>query len=289
MSAGIGIGLAFVAMLCWGFGDFMIQRSTRKVGDWETLFAITLFGSAVLLPFTYRNIPALLSNPTGLLVLSGCAVILFGAALLDFEALRIGKLSVVEPIWSFEIPAAALLALLVIGEQLSLIQSSLIGLLIVGLVLVSFKGRLSAKMLLEKGVRLAFVAALAMGTANFLMGWGARETDPLMVNFFVNVFIAVGSGVYLAATGKFRKMLHDLRVHRSLLLPMSVLDNAAWVAFAFAMTLVPIGVAVALSESYIIVAVLLGIFVNRERLYTHQKFGLIAALAAALVLAVTTA
>ena len=36
MTAGIGIALAFVAMLCWGFGDFMIQKSTRKVGDWET-------------------------------------------------------------------------------------------------------------------------------------------------------------------------------------------------------------------------------------------------------------
>ena len=37
MSISVGIGLAFVAMLCWGFGDFLIQRSTRKVGDIEAL------------------------------------------------------------------------------------------------------------------------------------------------------------------------------------------------------------------------------------------------------------
>lgn len=37
----LGILFAFVAMLFWGFGDFMIQKSTRKIGDWETVFLIT--------------------------------------------------------------------------------------------------------------------------------------------------------------------------------------------------------------------------------------------------------
>jgi hypothetical protein len=35
---GIGVGFAFIAMLCWGVGDFLIQKSARKLGDWETLF-----------------------------------------------------------------------------------------------------------------------------------------------------------------------------------------------------------------------------------------------------------
>lgn len=38
MSIEIGIILAFLAMVFWGFGDFLIQRSTRTVGDAETLF-----------------------------------------------------------------------------------------------------------------------------------------------------------------------------------------------------------------------------------------------------------
>jgi drug/metabolite transporter (DMT)-like permease len=44
-----GIVLAIVAMLSWGFGDFLIQKNTRKIGDWDTLFFITLFGAAILL------------------------------------------------------------------------------------------------------------------------------------------------------------------------------------------------------------------------------------------------
>ena len=30
----IGILFALAALVFWGFGDFLIQRSTRKFGDW---------------------------------------------------------------------------------------------------------------------------------------------------------------------------------------------------------------------------------------------------------------
>jgi drug/metabolite transporter (DMT)-like permease len=290
MSAGIGIGLAFVAMLCWGFGDFLIQRSTRKIGNWETLFAITAFGSVVLFPFVYKDIPTLFTPPySGLGVLVVSSIVLFGAALLDFEALRIGKLAVVEPIWSFEIPAAALFAFFILGERLSWIQIILATSLIGGLILVSLRSRITARMLFEKGVFISFVAAISMGAASFFMGWGARETDPLMANFFTALFIAVGCLIYFIRKGKFRHVLRDINAHKALLLPMSIADNTAWVAFATAMVFAPIGIAVALSESYIIFAVILGLAVNKEKLKRHQFVGLVIALISAIILAAITA
>lgn len=283
----IGIGLAFVAMLCWGFGDFLIQRSTRKIGNWETLFIICGFGTLVLLPFVWKNIPELfVGDIAPLAILFGGAVILLIAALLDFEALRIGKISVVEPIWSLEIPAATVLAFLILGERITTFQTVIIVLLIVGLILVSLKEKYSVKkFFVEKGVVIAFFAAIVMGVANFFIGWGARVSDPLMVNFIINIFITIVTGIYLLKTGKLKKTFRDLSSNRSLLLPMAISDNAAWIAFAFAMSLAPIAIAVALSESYIIVAVLLGIFINKERLQRHQKFGLIMAFISAIVLA----
>jgi transporter family protein len=283
----IGIGLAFVAMLCWGFGDFLIQKSTRKIGDWETLFIICGFGSLVLLPFVWKNIPALImGDGQTLLILLGGAIILFVAALLDFEALKKGKLSVVEPIWSLEIPAATVLAFLILGERVSLREMVIIILLIIGLMLVSLKEKYSVKkFFIEKGVVLAFFAAFVMGGANFFVGWGARVSDPLMVNFVFNVFITIATGIYLIKKNKLAKTFRDLSDFRGFILPMAISDNAAWIAFAFSMSLAPIAIAVALSESYIIVAVLLGLFINKERLQSHQKFGLIMAVIAAVVLA----
>lgn len=69
---------------------------------------------------------------------------------------------------------------------------------------------------------------------------------------------------------------------------MAIADNVGWIAFAFAMALAPIGVAAALSESYIAVAVILGLAVNRERLEPHQTAGLILALISAVTLAALT-
>lgn len=289
MSISVGIGLAFVAMLCWGIGDFWIQKSTRKMGDWEALFFITIFGAIVILPFVYRDIPALFTESSQtLLVLGILCVTLLLAALLDFEALRVGKLAVVEPIWSFEVPVATLLAFFVLSERVTVIQIFLIIGLLFGLALVSIKGSFHwRRFLLERGSLIAFLGALMMGTANFFMGWGARLSDPLMANFLSDLFIAVVTGCMLLTTGRLRKTFRDIKKNRSVLIPMSVADKAAWVAFAFAMSLAPIGVIVALSESYIIIAVLLGLAVNKEKLDAHQKLGLVLAVTAAIVLAVT--
>ena len=291
MTIQVGIAFAFVAMLCWGFGDFLMQRSARRIGNMETLFAISLFGAFILLPFVYGDIISMFTgeqNKVGALLVVASAI-LFVAALLDIESLRIGKLAVVEPIWSFEIPVSGILAFFVLNERLDVFQYILIAILLVGLCLVSFKEKhISGRFLLEDGVWLAFVAAITMGVANFFVGWGARMTSPITVNFFTSAFIAIIVGTYLVGTGRMKGMKKATRDNQQLIIPMIISDNVAWIAFAYAMSLAPLGIAVALSESYIIVAVILGILVNGEKLQKHQKLGLIIALVAATVLAAIT-
>src|SRR3989344_3219897 len=136
----LGVGLAFAAILAWGMGDFFIQKSARKIGDIEALFCISLFGTIVLSPFVYKKLPALFTGSHQTLIILGIlCLVLFIAAILDFEALRVGKLSVVEPIWSFEVPVSALLALVILKETISLEKIVLIILLLLGLALVSLK------------------------------------------------------------------------------------------------------------------------------------------------------
>lgn len=286
-TVGAGIGLAFIAMLCWGFGDFLIQRSTRKLGDWETLFFVAGFGTIALLPFAWKSFLNLFEgDPVALVILILAAAILLVSALLDFEALRRGKLAIVEPIWSFEIISATLLSFFILGERISWTTIALIALLMSGLILVAFRGsKITGRILFERGVVVALVAALAMGCANFFLGWGGRVSDPIVANFFVNAFMTIGTGVFLAVRGSLWKSFGDLEKHGRLIVPMMISDNVAWVAYAFSMVLAPIAIATALSESYIIVTVLLGLIINREKLQAHQKIGLIIAVSAAVVLA----
>ena len=292
MTIEVGIGLAFVAMLCWGFGDFLIQRSARKLGDWETLFVITFFGVIVLLPFVYKNIGSLfVGSNTNLLILVSSALVLLCAALLNFEGFKRGKISVLEPLMSFEIPAAALLAFFFLGDEISWMQIFVIVVLIINLFLVSFRGKfLSKNFLLEKGVIIFMFGAILMGAADFLLGWGSRVTDPLMANFVLNVIMASVSFIFIVFRGGISKLISDVKKNPAQVLAMSITDNVAWIAYSFAMVLVPIAIATGLSESSIIIAVLLGLFVNKEKLQRHQKIGLVGAIVSAIVLAfITTA
>ncbi len=286
----LGILLALVAMIGWGFGDFFIQKSVRKIGDWESLFLVTAVGAIVLAPFIYKDFPALFSahNPSLYILLAG-SFILFIAAILNFEALKEGKISVVEPLWSLEIPVAALLAFFVMNESVGWTQIVLIIVLIAGLVMTSLRSyHLEKRIWLEKAVFLAIGAALIMGAANFFVGWGARSTTGLMMIWFINIFIAIACLFYIIPKISRRKFIKNIRENKGILAGMCIFDNIAWVAFAYSMTLAPIAITVALSESYIIISVLLGMFVNKEFLHKHQKIGLLIAIVAAVTLATIT-
>lgn len=282
----MGLTFAFIAILGWGLGDFLIQRSARKLGDWEALFFIVLFASIVLLPFIYSALSLLTVYDWFVLTLT--SVVILVASLLDFEALRVGKVSVVEPIFALEVPVTVALATFVVGEHLTHEQYGLIALLLIGIVLVSNRRFSHMHMrTLEKGVFVAILTTIGMGSANFLFGFGSRATDPLMITWFTSVFMTIATFVYLARARELHKLKLNWRHNRSLILAVGLADTAAWVGYSASALYIPIGVATGLTESYIALAALLGLAFNKEKLRAHQLLGLGVAVIAAIVLAST--
>jgi drug/metabolite transporter (DMT)-like permease len=281
----MGLLFAALAILGWGFGDFLIQRSVRKIGDWEALFYIALFATIVLLPFILPSLASL--SPFNLVVLMGTSFIIFAAALFDFDALRVGKISVIEPIYAMEVPITVALATLLIGEGLSLLQWSLMIALLIGVFLVSNKhiSKIHLKTM-ERGVAAAVLATIGMGASNFLFGFASRATGPLMINWFTSAFMAAATLGYLLYTGKGGKIIDTWRKNQKLLLLVGFSDNMAWVAYSGAALYMPIGLATGMTESYIALAALLGLFYNKEKLFAHQKWGMALTVAAAIFLAV---
>jgi len=257
------------------------------MGDWETLFVITAFGTIVLIPFVYNDIAYMFSyGDVTLFLLLGVSTVLLIAALLDFESLKKGKIAVVEPVLALEVPVTVILAFAVINESLQLLDIFLITTLILGLILVSLKTRrLTKKAWLERGVVLAAIGAFFMGTSNFLVGFASRVTNPLFANWFINIFLAVVSLFYIMSHKRTGVLFQDFKGNSRLIIGVSIFDNLAWIAFAFAATLIPIAIAVAISESYIALAALLGLVVSKEKLMKHQHAGLAIALTSAVALA----
>ena len=91
MDASFFLLAAFGAMLCWGVGDFLIQKSVRKIGDVESLFFIGLIGFLGVTPFVLSDIGMLSLESIVLLVFLG--LIASVVAIFNFEALKRGKIS----------------------------------------------------------------------------------------------------------------------------------------------------------------------------------------------------
>ena len=131
----IGILFSLGALLSWGFGDFFIQRATRVIGVWKSLFFITFFGAVVVFPFIYKEIPGLFEHPEFLMLLLLDSVVILFAALFVFRSFKEGKMAVVEPLLGAELPVTVGLSIGIWGESLSGTQLLLILAVFIGITL----------------------------------------------------------------------------------------------------------------------------------------------------------
>jgi uncharacterized membrane protein len=99
----------------------------------------------------------------------------------------------------------------------------------------------------------------------------------LLVIWFAYTQVAIISTFYLVYTKQFGAMLKDFKSHIGATLGQSVLYNLGWVAFALSATAIATSIVTAISESYIILGVILGIFVNKEKLKLNQLIGIVLA------------
>lgn len=272
----LAIAFAFAALFAWGFSEFYIQKTSRIIGVWKVLFSVGVVGFVTIFPFIKNEFAILELRDLGLLTLLSLAIFL--ASLFNFEALKKGKLAIVEPLIGMELPLTMALSMSIGKERLTLVQLFLIAIIFVGLLMVitmHHKHLHQTRRTAEKGVMLAIGAALGLAMTNFLVGVSSRQISPLFVVWLAHSLVAIISAAYLLYTKKFHTMLVDLRSHLRNTLGQSLLYNFGWVAFALATTSVATSIVTAISESYIILGVILGIFINHEKLKRYQIIGII--------------
>lgn len=279
----IGVLIAFGAMLCWGIGDFLIQRTTRKIGDVEALTWIGIVGCIGLLPFVLHDF-SLITSWGQVLILLVLGIVTFFAALANFEALKKGKLSVIEIVMTLELPVTVLLAMLLFQERLTFGQGSAIAIIFAGVVLIATEKIVHFKTIvrgLEKGVLLALLAAAGMGVINFLTGTSAKEISPLIA-IWVPWVIFTLLCVFVIETrcGGMRQFSKHWKLHKVLIFAMGIFDTLAWLLYAFAVEGREIALTIAITESYPAVALFLGLWLNKEKINGHQYCGAALALGA---------
>lgn len=289
----IGVLSAFGALIGWSFGDFLIQRVTRKIGSVETLFYIGFFGAIILLPFAWSGIPGLFHNQTAVNMLLLTTMITVLAAIIDFEALKRGKMGVVEPIMSLELVGVVIIGLFFLREHVTYEQIKLIALIMAGIVLIVIHREprhwwqwLMKRQILEQGTALAVVSAMTMAVATVFIGLSSRYVNPISAIWFIHSAIGLMCFLWLVINRRLSVAVSNLIKNWPVVLSVSFCDNIAWVFYAVAVRTLPISIATAITESYIAFASILGILFNKERFQFHQKFGIVVTIVAAIVLGI---
>ncbi len=286
----LGIIYALLALIGWAFDDFFIGRTSKKIGTLPALFLLACFGVLVLSPFAIPALPAhvpLSSASMGILLALMIATSL--AALADFEALRTGKLATIDPLYGFEIPLTSILAYVFLGDTLSWLQMCFIAFVLGGMLLVSVSSFRNVKSLRwERGVHFALLSVVFMGATNFLTGYTARAFTPILANWFSYLGLALFCLILLVRSRRLSETIHAAKTHVVLIIALGTADVIAWTSFAYSTTHIPIGITTAISEAYIALAVLLGVYLNKERLRTHQWLGIAIIIVTITALALST-
>jgi drug/metabolite transporter (DMT)-like permease len=288
-----GVFAAIVALLAWGGVDFLIQRESRRLGIWNTLFFIAFIGSVTLLPFVWHDLPILLSLPAqSLWLLVGVAVVMAITSAWDSEALKNGKLAVMEPVLSAELPLAAILTAALWNESIGFVGWMLIIAIFSGIVLTVTEHHKQLhyhRRLLERGVAYAMATALCTAFLDLLVGAASQQTtSPLLTIWVMWTFGWIVWLGYIIRRGQAHTLLTNLRRDTAAILSVGVLDTIGWGAFAVSTLTIPIAITTAISEAYIVLTIFLGFFINHERIRPHQKIGVAVVIVGVLILAAVT-
>lgn len=285
MGMELGIIFAFGAMIFWGIGEFFIQKNVKKEGCSESLLFIGFFALVVLLPFVWKEIPALMYLPNLLLILF-LGIITYIASMLNFRALKEGKLSVVEVVFEIELIVTILLGIFIFQERLSWVQWLVVSFIFIGIILMAVKKHhlKNPRLFLEKGVLIGFLGALFMGGVNFFTASSARQMSPVMAIWGPAVVFSILCLIGIGRQEGFVKMKENFCRFKWLILLMGLLDVLAWMSYAFATRTNEVGIITAITESYPAICLILGLWINKEKILFHQYIGASLALVCSFIL-----
>ncbi len=138
---------------------------------------------------------------------------------------------------------------------------------------------------LERGVIVGVLGAVGMGAVNFLTAFGSKTISPMLAIWAPWVFFTIFCLAFMACTKTLGKFAGNWSKYRGLVLMMGIFDTLAWLSYALATQHSSIAVTTAITESYPVIAIGLGIWLNREKILAHQCIGAGLALGASISLA----
>jgi drug/metabolite transporter (DMT)-like permease len=268
--------LAATTAVTWGFGELVYLRITKALGGWTASFWGSIFGLVLIIPVAIASgAPRSGLGDFGIAI--GGALVGVAGALLYALALQYGQLSIVSPVVSAAAGVSAVLAVLILGEQLGATTAIAIVGAVVGVALTAWVAQGAGH---GRATVLALLAALGLGSYNLLLARSADDIGPI----WAIVAFRVASVAVLYPVVRARAELRLPQAGRRWLGVSSVLETIGFCTLAIALSRGPVAVVAVVASQYPVIAVTGAALLLRERLRTRQWVGVALVLASVAVL-----
>jgi drug/metabolite transporter (DMT)-like permease len=260
------------AALAWGTGTFFSARSSRLIGAWSVVAWVMLFGlvaNLVVIALGPSPLPGSL-GAAGIawMLVSGLGNVV--GLILEYTALRLGKVGVVTPVTSTEGAIAAVLAVAA-GEALGVAPAGLLAVVVLGVVLAGVAPEESTPDQHKlAALGLAVLAALSFGIGIFATG---HISESLPVGWAVLPPRLVGVALVAVPLALSRR-LRLSRAALPLVLFTGLAEVLGFVCFAVGAR-DSVAVAAVLGSQFGAVAAVAAFFFLRERLTRLQLAGVV--------------
>ena len=272
-----GIIAGLIVMACWGIADFLQSVPIRRIGTLKTMFVrniLTIFLVSPIGAYLFFN-NQLSITLTNLSIIFVSSIIYILSYYMFMRGFEVGNVSLVSPIsGSFSI-ITVMLALLFLGESLSIIKFSAVFLMLAGVFLTSTDIMKIRSITSQKGLKEALLAMTGFGLSFFILGFVSKQMNSL--NIFI--FASLSQAFFFIALSVMKRGLitkGDMNIElASIFIIHSLIVNTGWFAYIFGVGIDLVSLVTPLSSLFPGITVLLALLFYKEKLVTNQKLGII--------------
>lgn len=261
-----GFVFAFGALFSWGINNALIRIPAQRIGVKQALFYRNLY-TALFTCVAFVLLTKLTKPDWGQVAL---AVLLSGLGYISllamFRAKQVGKVGVISPVTNSSVAVTVLIAVFILGDDLSAKQGVAIAAIVVGIIVATIdvrQFRSSDLFRLDSGVPFAMITAVCWGVMFAFLSLPVAALGAVTTALILNVSNLVMSLVHLRSGGE--KVLAAPKNLQWILVFMGLLSASAIICYNQALVYMDISTATAVAFSNPLVTMVFGMVLYKER------------------------
>jgi uncharacterized membrane protein len=274
MNEALSVLFAITSMVGWGLGDFIAKTVVAKASAYRTVLFSQFVGSV---PFFLAIFMYDWTVPDGSLIfLTALSATVSTIMLYSFyQALKLGRASIVSPVSSSSTVVAVVLSVMILGEALTMLQILLISTVFLGILLIVVQGSDTKSAASDMSILLALLV-LFMGGGNAILQKWIAGTGHYLMGFLLTRIFMLGFLVLLFPVFRMETPMVVPRASYARITLLGLIDVSGFFAWFMALREGFVSIVAPISNSSSAVTIILAHTFLGERLLLHQKIGIIA-------------